>query len=282
MITLHGKSLLLAVSGGMVLSALSACNSTGFVAAPVSAALPLVDPAPPLAAAPGVGNTNPPGCTIGTTKKPIRIMFMVDNSGSTLMTDPNRNYRVQTLQKFISDYGMNTYLSYNFAYFQATTASAYDMMTGKFITDTAPNPVGSSAQLSTALLAYENVTINSNALTPYKAAFKSLGDTVIADETAGNKQDYAVVFMSDGQPTDISGIDNLKGLVTSLRATATKNGSVLTMNSVYFGDEQDTASIANLKAMSTEGAGQFVDTNLLGKGGLVINNIVNVPGANCQ
>ncbi len=103
-----------------------------------------------------------------------------------------------------------------------------------------------------------------------------------ADENAGHKQDYAVVFMSDGQPTDISGIDNLKGLVATLRTNATKNGSVLTVNSIYFGDEKDTNSINNLKAMSTQGAGQFVDTNNLGAGGLVINNVVNVPGANCE
>jgi hypothetical protein len=207
-------------------------------------------------------------------------MFMIDNSGSTDTTDPKKNYRVLTLQNFIDDYGANTYLSYNFAYFSGTTAMAYDMITNTFWNDQAPNPVGNSSQLSVALRNYE--ALNNGDRTPYKAAFKSLGDTVKTDEDAGNKQDYAVVFMSDGQPTDISGIANLKNLVTSLKTVAGGNGSAITVNTVYFGPENDSGSIDNLRAMSAEGAGQFVDTNNLASGGLVINNIINVPGANCQ
>jgi hypothetical protein len=264
--------------------ALTGCNNTAFTAAPTGATLGQIDPIknPPAPVPPGIGNTNPTGCTIGKVKKPIRVMFMIDNSGSTITTDPKQYYRVQTLQKFISDYGMNANLTYNFGYFAGTTATAYDMITNNFVSGSAPNATGGSAALSTALLAYENVPIDPNAHTPYAAATGSLNTTIAADEKAGGKQDYAIVFMSDGQPTDISGATALKGLVDTLSKTASGNGSAITFNTIYFGPSNDTASMDNLHTMATEGAGQFVDTNKIGAGGLVINDVINVPGASCN
>ncbi len=259
------------------------CNNTAFTAAPVGATLGQIDPiGNPPGGPGGTGNTNPTGCTIGQVKKPIRVMFMIDNSGSTLTTDPNQYYRVQTIQKFITDYGANANLTYNFGYFAGTTATAYDMMTNMFVTGSAQHAVGSSAQLSTALLAYENVAINSGAATPYQAGANSLKATISADELAGGKQDYAIVFMSDGQPTDISGAANLKALVDTLSMVASGNSSAITFNTIYFGPSNSTAAMANLQLMATEGAGQFVDTNKLAAGGLVINDVINVPGASCK
>jgi hypothetical protein len=268
---------LVALVGGF---GFSACNNTAFTAtAPGAGIQPLIEPINPPPSG-GVGNTNPPGCTIGTATKPIRVMFMVDNSGSTNTTDPKQAIRVQTLQKFLTDYGANTNLSYNFAYFAGTTAKAFNMVTNMFVTGTTANAVGNSSQLATALQNYEAVAANGS--TPYKAAFDSLTGTIAADETAGNKQDYAVVFLSDGQPTDITGIANLKGLVDNVKSASMVNGSAVTVNTIYFGDDTDQTSKDNLLAMSTEGAGQFVDTNKLTAGGLVINNVINVPGTNCK
>jgi hypothetical protein len=44
-------------------------------------------------------------CTqvLQTTTENLRIIFMVDNSGSTLTTDPNRNYRDATIQAFLQN-----------------------------------------------------------------------------------------------------------------------------------------------------------------------------------
>jgi hypothetical protein len=246
---------------------LSACNDTAFqTAAP--AALAQVNPL----------------CSVGTTKKNIRVMFMIDNSGSVATTDPSKKYSVPTLQKFIADYGANSNLTYNFAYFSGTTTKAVDMVTGKVTTAISAiptNAIGTSAELSSVVATYDTIKPDSIGGTPYKSAFTTLTATIAADEAAGNKQDYAVVFMSDGAPTDISGAANLKALVDTVTKSASVNGSSVTLTTVYFGPDNSAGAISNLTTMATEGAGQFVDTNKLASGGLVINDILNVPGGVC-
>lgn len=245
--------------------AFTGCNSTGFVLTP-KAHLNQIDPLP---------------CQIGSATKDIRIMFMVDNSGSTNTTDPNQLYRIQTIQQFIADFGAKTNLTYNFGYFSGTSTQMYDMSLNQFTPALAASPIGTSAQLSTALLAYDAIAPGGS--TPYHAAFTSLQATITADENAGHKQDYAVVFMSDGQPTDIANpvAANLLGLVDSLKAAATPNGSSLTLTTVYFGPPGDSASLGNLQNMAIQGGGRFVDTNNLGAGGFVLNDVITVPGT-CQ
>jgi len=260
--TFKGRIVSIAILTATAGFALSGCNDTAFTATADGTMLGQKDPL----------------CNVGTSKKNLRIMFMVDDSGSTNTTDPSKKYRVQTLQQFIRDYGGNSNLSYTFGYFSGTTAMEYDMSSNKFTNDVSADPTGDSSELAKALQSYEALSSGGN--TPYKAAFTSLTDTVKADENAGNKQDYVVVFMSDGQPTDISGAANLNGLVTSLKTAASANGSDLLLSTVYFGPETDSASIANLTGMAKTGSGQFVDTNKLAAGGLVINDIISIPG--CQ
>lgn len=263
--TFKGRIVSIAILAATAGFALTGCNDTAFTAFTATADGTIL------------GQRDAP-CNVGTSKKDLRIMFMVDDSGSTNTTDPSKKYRVQTLQQFIHDYGGNSNLSYTFSYFSGITAMEFDMTSRAFTQRLAADPVGNSGELSTALLSYEALKSDGN--TPYKAAFTSLADTVRADENAGNKQDYVVVFMSDGQPTDISGAANLNALVTSLKTAAAANGSDLLLSTVYFGPATDTASIANLSGMAKAGGGQFVDTNKLAAGGLVINDIISVPG--CQ
>jgi len=200
---------------------------------------------------------------------------MIDNSGSTATTDPAHNYRVKTIQDFLASYGSHTNLTYSFGYFSGTTSPEWDMTSNRFQA-TASTIFGDSTGLSNALNVYEN--INSSGYTPYKAAFTALTTEAQTDEAAGVKQDYVVVFMSDGQPTDISGDVHtaIISMVDHLRTTVQSNGSsLLTVSSVYFGPDSDTTSIGNLKTMATEGSGQFVDTNVTQT--ISINDIITVP-----
>lgn len=266
---------------GMVLGgalALMGCNDTGFTAA-ATATLPLSN-GDSGTGGPLPDTDVPAPCPPSKTTKNIRILFMLDNSGSTLTTDPNQLYRVQSVQKFNSDHGASKpNLTYHLGYFGSRIAYMYDMILNRFDTPTAANPVGNSAQLATALSAYDAVEPVGS--TPYLAAFSSLQDTVSVDPNVGvNKKDYAVVFMSDGQPTDIAAPvpANLTSLVNSLKAAASAKGSMLSVNTVYFGNPNDTVSIDNLRGMASTGGGQFVDTNKI-SGGIVIDDLINVPGA---
>ncbi len=254
----------------LVLIALSGCNETGFTPSKASS-LAQSNPTPT------------PTCkiTIGSSNKDIRILFMLDNSGSTNQTDPSQAIRVQTIQKFNADYGGKSNLTYYLGYFMGTTASMFNMLDARFENGLASNAIGNSAQLTTALTAYDAVPPNGN--TPYKAAFNSIEGTIKADIATGAKQDYVVVFMSDGQPTDIASpvTTNLNSLVNSLKSVASGASAGLSLSTVYFGPATDTTSISNLQGMATLGGGQFVDTNKLAAGGLVINDIINIPGT-CQ
>jgi hypothetical protein len=204
-------------------------------------------------------------------------MFMVDNSGSTATTDPNHDYRVSTLQQFIQNYGTHTNLTYSFGYFSGTTAQEYDDVHSQFVSSPTV-PFGNSSFLSAALNTYESFAPGGS--TPYNAAFNSVEHIVQLDEAAGSTQNYVLVFMSDGMPTDITGNVQtaITGMVNTLRTDVESNGtSLLSVSTVYFGPESDATSISNLTTMASVGNGQFVDTNLLSNQ-LQINDVITVPG----
>ncbi len=220
-----------------------------------------------------------PGCTAGSTLRPLRILVMVDNSGSTDSTDPSQTYRVQTLRTFLAAYGSHANLSYGFGYFD-DSGYLYDVGSAAFREHDANVPFGSATQIGAALDTY-HASIPPSGNTAYGEAFSALSAAVTRDEAGGSAQDYAVVFMSDGQPTDIdSDVTNrLTALVTNLRQTAAANGkSHLTVSTVYFGSGSDATSIRNLRTMAEQGGGQFVDTNHLDQGGLAIDDLVTIPG----
>jgi hypothetical protein len=207
-------------------------------------------------------------------------MFMVDNSGSTATTDPAHDIRVKTVQSFIQNYGTHTNLTYSFGYFSGTTAKEYDGHTSTF--DSVPTvPFGNSSFLTSALNLYS--TYAPGGSTPYTAAFNSMQSVVQEDETAGTRENYVVVFMSDGMPTDITGNQPsaIITMVDHLRTTVQNDStSLLTVSAVYFGPENDASAIGNLTTMASEGQGQFVDTNQLSSA-LQINDVITVPGS-CQ
>jgi len=211
---------------------------------------------------------------------------MIDSSGSTLNTDPNEKYRVQTIQTFIQNYGNLTNLNYNFAYFSGS-ASAWDAKTSAFVTlPSSPQiPFGTSSDLSKALTAYSAIPIGQKATTNYLSAFTSLQASITKVAVKNDGWNYVVVFMSDGQPKDLGSTPNvqlaaIKSNVDGLLSTVQSYGSLLTVSAVYFGDEADSTSIANLQGMASEGGGQFVDTNKTTN--VVISDIINVPVTTCH
>ena len=228
------------------------------------------------------------GCKEGiqTTTQKLRIMFMVDNSGSTAQTDPQHLYRVQTIQNFLAKYATNANFTYNFGDF--SDASSYYDITRKKFTSATNNTFGVAADLSSALSLYS--TSRPGGTTNYVGAFAAMEATITADENAGNKMNYVAVFMSDGMPKDLplgsSLAPSLIQLVDGLRTTANANGSLLSLSTVYFGAAQsaDPNQDGNpdvLKLMALEGQGQFVDTNVVGSSGLQIDSLLAVPSNNC-
>jgi hypothetical protein len=144
---------------------------------------------------------SPGGCSINTTTKNLRVFVMVDNSGSTSTTDPSQFIRVQTLRNFLGTYGGHSNLAYGFGYFD-DDAYVYDVGQSRFEMSSAAAPFGSASSVTAALDTY-HATIPPYGNTGYAAAFAAIQALITRDEAAGFADDYAVVFMSDGQPTDI-------------------------------------------------------------------------------
>lgn len=230
-----------------------------------------------------------PSCkdVLETTQAELRILFMSDNSGSTADTDPNHMYRVQTLERFLTDYGSKTNFTYNFNYFSASV-SIYNPATNAFTTNasTVSAPFGNSAALSSALTLYKTRAPSGG--TAYLAAFNRLKSILSADlEANGNKYQYVIIFMSDGEPTDISGgaatiTQTLMTRVNEIKTLASDVDVSLSFSTVYFGPNNSDVAKQNLKTMSTAGGGQFIDTNDLNGDALKIDDLITVAGQVCS
>ena len=297
---------------GFALAALMGCNQNYYSPTPTGTGSSLADnQGSPTGSSPG--GTTPSGAgggpvvvagapsgpvTLGTgpgtstcsknlqsTTENLRIIFMVDNSGSTgsdpsigqVGTDPNHTIRTETVQTFITNYGSKTNFSYAYGYFSFSSAQLYDVSSGQF-EQSVTTPFFDVTDLSAALELYDTITPNGN--TPYGAAFAEVQGAIQQDEAAGNKFNYVMVFMSDGMPTDLSGsVDNdIAKLVQGLDTAAAGNGSLITISSVYFGPADPSAS-EHLQAMATDGGGQFLNTN--NGGSILISDIITVPGTTC-
>ena len=222
----------------------------------------------------GGGTAVSPTCQVTTTAQNLRILFMVDNSASTATTDPSKNYRIAAIKKFLANYGSHTNLTYGFGYFSGTTGYMYDATKATFASS-ATNAFYSSSGLTTALTAYSSIANSGN--TPYKAAFNALSSAISSDANT-NSSNYVVVFLSDGAPTDLSSnMDaDIATLVKSLNSVVLGKGRLLTVSTVYFGPEKDTAAQSHLELMADGGNGQYVDAN--GSGSLEVEDIITVPG----
>lgn len=235
-------------------------------------------------------------CTevLQTTTKNIRILFMVDNSGSTLSTDPNLYFRDQTIKTFLNQYGSKVNFTYSFGYFGSNNASLSDMNTNQFIAlsninANAPNsylPFGNALQMNQSLISYENTPVLSSANTPYKKAFSAIQTTIDNDPVDPNYPvSYAVVFMSDGMPNPAMSDLEIQAQIDQLFQNVAARNQLISLNTVYFGpaansSTQAAQAMARLQTMALSGAGQFVDTNQTG-GQLTIDSVVTVPGIVC-
>lgn len=209
------------------------------------------------------------------TTTDLRIVFLVDNSGSTGDTDPKHSYRVMTLNKFLDDYGSKSNFSYGFGYFSGS-AQFFNMDSMSFSKN-----LGRSVDvngLRKALDLYDDKDTGGG--TSYGSAFDKLRDALTRDQANGGHS-YSIVFMSDGMPTDLGDSSQIPTqiqlLVGDLRNSVGAKGGALSLSAVYFGPPSSVDAISNLQGMAAAGRGQFVDTNHL-PNGLVIGDVISVPG----
>lgn len=204
------------------------------------------------------------------TKK-LRIVLIVDNSGSTLETDP-QNFRKASIQSLINRYSGKGNFSWQIISFASNSAQAL------VHNGSTQSPVFSNAGAAQmALNAFPSA--QANAQTPYLKALQ-MADAAIANDPEFNSAEkplYVLMFMSDGQPTDSS--DNQ--IRDAERQLLSRDASRITFNSLYFGSDNHTGNMNRLREMADIGKGQF--TNITKQQAVInIDDISVVPQSGCK
>lgn len=272
-------------------SALTACNdpTTGYFSpipqsdSSISTASAPTSPITPTApASPGGASSggSPTHCTPQAAQN-LRILFVVDASGSTQSDDPGAKVRVGSALDFINNNISDANLSYSFTYFAADEES-YDYST-KLFSINVTNPFGTGAQAAGAVnlfqSTYQDVQLNG---TDYQDALAAAGALVSADNSANpGLYNYAMIFMSDGEPNrgpDTS--STIDPLVTNLINTV--GASRMTLSSVYFSNSPDSDDESLIDKMAVTGNGQYVngDSSNLNLN-TMIQSILSVPTNAC-
>lgn len=203
--------------------------------------------------------------------QPLKILVIVDNSGSTDDTDPNKAFRLNLLSTFLANYQSKANFGWNLSYFSGSTAVS-------LVTQGNQPSFTTGAGMSTALGQY--TVINASGNTPYTQALNLLRSAIANDADAVSS--YAVAFISDGMPNPAISDANLATLVQDV--VKTKPGKV-SLSTVYFGSpnayQNDApAAIARLQAMALIGGGQFANTVAAGAN-INFADVLTVPPSLC-
>ena len=244
---------------------------------------------------PGTGGVSP--CTPQQASK-LRVIFVVDDSGSTKTSDAGASVRGSSAIAFLNQNLTSTNLTYSYVYFAASEGS-WDFAKSAFTpSGTAKAPISAQptqafSAATDALGAVNNFVSNSSngtivnpTGTNYQAALKYVQNLVSSDQAANSGFSYAVVFMSDGQPN--TGDTSSSALQADVKALVNTAGAGrLTVSTLYFNvaNSNDPVEAGIMQDMATAGTGQYVNAvtnsttlNLSS----MIQNIIMVPSVACQ
>jgi Mg-chelatase subunit ChlD len=216
-----------------------------------------------------------PTCSLNNQNVTVnaKVLFLVDTSGSNATgnnpSDPNKVWRLATLNRFINQYQSKSNFYVGLVNFAGTTAAS----------DMSANFSNSSSVIQQGVMNLENIGDNGN--TPYKAALAKAKQMISAElSAAGSKATdlYAVVMISDGMPTDYKAVSDMNPDLSALMALAPGR---ISLNSVfYYGNNHDASQVNYLKAIAQQGQGAFIEAN--SSGNLNISDVIQVPSSACQ
>ncbi len=211
------------------------------------------------------------------TTVPIKLVFMVDTSGSNAGangSDPGKVVRAGSIQQFFDDYKGKNNFKWSLNSFQDATASA--LINNGLSSD--PR-FGVAADMQVAIIQFSN--ISDDHYTPYKAAINMANQVIANDSAVTSTTKYIVVFLSDGMPTDYGSPINDSLILSDVQTMIGIRPGKVSFNTIYYGDADPTAS-NRLKSMAMAGSGQFLDTNANTSGkSFSISDTISVPGSTC-
>jgi hypothetical protein len=231
-------------------SSVDAATVTSPAPAPVLSPTPTPTPTP----APSSASCDP---TLQVITRLTKLLFVVDTSGSNYVsdslgpgTDPDKSLRGGSIQQFFTNYSSKPNFQWGLIYFQQT--QAYPLVNGF---------TQSTAVMQAAIDTFMNVL--DQGATPYLAALATASQEIADDPDlhAMTQPQYVVVFLSDGEPSDVA--DNASGsaqIVSAVQSLVALGPSQITFNAVYYGVADPTAS-SLMQSMAQAGGGKFLDIN---------------------
>lgn len=217
----------------------------------------------------------------GVSQK-LKIITVVDNSGSTDATDPTKDFRGKILNHFVTDFSAKTNFTWNLSYFAGSSAKSVIYQSDD------QHPTFTNADnMKTGINQY--LAIAAGGSTPYKAALQMVKSAIQNDSdylSDKKNTNYVVVFMSDGMPTDFGDPVDEFELQKAVVELMLLSPGRLTLSTIYFNLSPDPelsvpTAITTLQRMAITGGGQFANTLVEGPH-VKLQKIATVPPAICQ
>lgn len=251
------------------------------------------------------GGTSSPGgsqtsgtCTLTNVELPVKIMFVVDTSGSNNSpsmdegtelcvpqyetcapaTDPTKSFRSGSITNFFTKYQSKTNFSWGFITFSNGNAAS-------FVGSSSAPTFSNAAAMQSAISQFNSETDNGD--TPYMAALSQVQLAISNDPglkvTGAQAPLYYVIFLSDGYPTDALNADGsvdqaaLGSQIQSVKALAPGR---VTFSTVYYGTINDANAAGTLQNMAA--GGQFVNVDTSSTSTINIQDLIQVPVGQCM
>lgn len=208
----------------------------------------------------------------------VKVLFLVDGSGSnfgangSLPSDPDKQWRIDTVGRFVDAHIENKNVLYNFTLFKGTTAKSHINPNGE------PGFSSDNNEVAEGFRSFMNVADGGN--TPYKAALRTARNMIAADleNHAADNATYSVVIVSDGHPTDYK---NAHDVIPDASAIKDLAPNRIILNSVYYSAEKINASAPQyLKSIAHIGDGAFIVAST--KKRLQLDSLIRISAVSCR
>lgn len=244
----------------------------------------------------------PPGaCSLQNLTVPIKLLFVVDNSGSnekytkdfgatechpateancTPPTDPDKGFRSGSITAFFNAYKAKSNFSWGLESFYGSGGH-------QFINNSDSTNFGDATAMQAAIKMFNAETAADS--TPYGAALASAKSAIQNDpdlnSTSAQAPLYYVVFMSDGYPTDTLNTDksvNFNVLDKDIADLIALAPSRIRLNTLYYGTLNDPNAANTLEHMAQKANGQFLNIDTATTKVIAIDDLIQIPNSSCH
>ncbi len=180
-----------------------------------------------------------------------KFLFVIDKSRSNTWTDPNGVIRATSIEAFVEQNRENRRYHYGLIAFMGEQALAYTVKTGTtaaFLQD--------RGEIFAATGRIRSEVDDGG--TPFKAGLLASRLAIEEDKKTGKSANtnYIVMFISDGEPTDVQSESELDQLVQEI--IDVEPGKVY-LSAAFYSDKPNAEASARLARMAKVGKGKFND-----------------------